>query len=43
MNPVALPHFSRLLRWARGGGVDPEADFAQALDLLIRGLESELP
>ncbi|GAA2825447.1 TetR/AcrR family transcriptional regulator C-terminal domain-containing protein [Nonomuraea rubra] len=39
LNPVALPHFSRLLRWTRGGGVDPEADFTQALDTLIRGLE----
>ncbi|MFB4264012.1 TetR/AcrR family transcriptional regulator C-terminal domain-containing protein [Nonomuraea sp. GTA35] len=41
MNPVALPHFSRLLRWTRGGGVDPEADFTEALDTLIRGLERE--
>ncbi|GAA3699557.1 TetR/AcrR family transcriptional regulator C-terminal domain-containing protein [Nonomuraea antimicrobica] len=40
MDPEALPHFSRLLRGTRDG-VDPETDFAQALDALIRGLESE--
>ncbi|MGR6921286.1 TetR/AcrR family transcriptional regulator C-terminal domain-containing protein [[Actinomadura] parvosata] len=42
MNPAALPHFSRLLRWTQGGGVDPEADFRQALDALIRGLENQV-
>ncbi|MGW2157348.1 TetR/AcrR family transcriptional regulator C-terminal domain-containing protein [Nonomuraea sp. NPDC001699] len=36
--PDRLPHFARLLRWTRGG-VDPAADFEQALDLLIDGLE----
>ncbi|GGS92190.1 TetR/AcrR family transcriptional regulator C-terminal domain-containing protein [Nonomuraea spiralis] len=38
LDPVRLPHFTRLLRWTRGGGVDPAADFEQALDLLIDGL-----
>ncbi|MGN9839991.1 TetR family transcriptional regulator [Nonomuraea sp. H19] len=37
MDPVALPHFSRLLRGTRRG-VDPAADFEHALDLLMRGL-----
>ncbi|MEV4168175.1 TetR/AcrR family transcriptional regulator C-terminal domain-containing protein [Nonomuraea sp. NPDC049709] len=42
MDPVALPHFSRLLRGTRHG-VNPEADFEHSLDLLIRGLASEAP
>ncbi|MFG6197915.1 TetR/AcrR family transcriptional regulator [Nonomuraea sp. JJY05] len=42
MDPVRLPHFSRLLRSTREG-VDPPADFAQALDMLIHGLEEEAP
>ncbi|MEQ4718586.1 MULTISPECIES: TetR/AcrR family transcriptional regulator C-terminal domain-containing protein [unclassified Nonomuraea] len=40
MDPVRLPHFSRLLRSTRQG-VHPEADFEQALDMLIRGLVAE--
>ncbi|NUO98955.1 MAG: TetR/AcrR family transcriptional regulator [Nonomuraea sp.] len=37
LDPERLPHFTRLLRWTRGG-VDPSADFEQALDVLIDGL-----
>ncbi|WP_206061373.1 TetR/AcrR family transcriptional regulator C-terminal domain-containing protein [Nonomuraea basaltis] len=40
MDPVALPHFSRLLRGTQRG-VDPAADFEHALDMLIRGLVAE--
>ncbi|SEH00103.1 regulatory protein, tetR family [Nonomuraea solani] len=40
MDPVALPHFSRVLRSTRSG-VDPEADFMYALDLLLRGLADD--
>ncbi|MEV0383856.1 hypothetical protein [Nonomuraea sp. NPDC050643] len=42
MDPVALPHFSRLLRGTRQG-VDQEADFTYALDLLLRGLTAARP
>ncbi|QFY08544.1 TetR family transcriptional regulator [Nonomuraea phyllanthi] len=37
MDPVRLPHFSRLMRSTQRG-VDPEADFEYALDLVIHGL-----
>ncbi|MEV3981125.1 TetR/AcrR family transcriptional regulator C-terminal domain-containing protein [Nonomuraea sp. NPDC049758] len=37
LDPGRLPHFARLLHWTHGG-VDPAADFDQALDLLIDGL-----
>ncbi|MET7326690.1 TetR/AcrR family transcriptional regulator C-terminal domain-containing protein [Nonomuraea sp. NPDC005650] len=40
MDPVRLPHFSRLLRSTRNG-VDPAADFERALDMLIHGLTAE--
>ncbi|MEU6778684.1 TetR/AcrR family transcriptional regulator C-terminal domain-containing protein [Nonomuraea angiospora] len=42
MDPARLPHFSRLLRSTREG-VDPQADFEQALDMLIHGLAAEAP
>ncbi|MCC5574126.1 TetR/AcrR family transcriptional regulator [Microtetraspora sp. AC03309] len=38
LDPARLPHFSRLLHWTTEGGVDPAADFEQALDTLIHGL-----
>ncbi|MFF5210541.1 TetR/AcrR family transcriptional regulator [Streptosporangium sp. NPDC000396] len=38
LDPAQLPHFSRLLGWTTEGGVDPAADFEQALDTLIQGL-----
>ncbi|MFC4008634.1 TetR family transcriptional regulator [Nonomuraea purpurea] len=40
IDPVALPHFSRLLRGTQRG-VTPEADFEQALNMLITGLIAE--
>ncbi|MBB5779996.1 TetR/AcrR family transcriptional regulator C-terminal domain-containing protein [Nonomuraea jabiensis] len=42
MDPARLPHFSRLLRSTREG-VDPPADFEQALDMLLHGLAAEAP
>ncbi|GAA0380016.1 hypothetical protein Acor_01490 [Acrocarpospora corrugata] len=42
VDPARLPNFSRLLRHTREG-VDPEADFEQMLDLLIRGLVASAP
>ena len=41
IDPARLPHFSRLLRHVPE--VDPEADFEQALDTLIRGLVATAP
>ncbi|WP_433258153.1 TetR/AcrR family transcriptional regulator [Streptosporangium sp. CA-135522] len=40
LDPARLPHFSRLLAWTTEDLVDPEADFEQALDMLIQGLRS---
>ncbi|WP_066943490.1 TetR/AcrR family transcriptional regulator [Microtetraspora fusca] len=40
LDPARLPHFSRLLAWTTKGGVEPPADFEQALDTLIQGLEA---
>ncbi|MFC4120136.1 TetR/AcrR family transcriptional regulator [Nonomuraea zeae] len=40
LDPVALPHFSRLLRGTRAG-VDTIADFEHALNMLIEGLVAE--
>ncbi|WP_067139322.1 TetR/AcrR family transcriptional regulator [Microtetraspora malaysiensis] len=40
LDPARLPHFSRLLGWTTQGDVNPAADFEQALDMLIQGLEA---
>ncbi|RBQ21881.1 hypothetical protein DP939_04190 [Spongiactinospora rosea] len=42
LDPERLPHFSRLMHGTQTG-VDPQADFEYALDVLIKGLVATAP